>query len=276
MRYIIPIFILFQFLFLTACEFSKKQGEKETVQGETNVPDSVQYTTQLIRKMDNLCDDSLRECSYVQIKYPEVTGGLSETVRDELNGFIKDQILDMIGAGDTVKTLQGAIHVFIADYQDFKSKMPETFQTWIQEIDIRVLKNDTDIFSMAMANDSYLGGAHPNYQLHYVNFNVKTGHKLGLEDIIAEREQLNTIAEVKFRKLKNIDQDQNLSDADFLFENDKFAVNDNFAITNDKLIFYFNDYEIASYAQGPTSLEIPLSEISHLLKNEFKADQPIN
>ncbi|HLH18807.1 MAG TPA: RsiV family protein [Bryobacteraceae bacterium] len=45
---------------------------------------------------------------------------------------------------------------------------------------------------------------------------------------------------------------------------------ENFALTDESLIFYYNTYEIASHADGPTEVEIPLSEIRDLLRPEYR------
>jgi hypothetical protein len=36
------------------------------------------------------------------------------------------------------------------------------------------------------------------------------------------------------------------------------VLNDNFALTATGIVFYYNPYEIAAYAAGPTLLELPL------------------
>jgi len=49
-----------------------------------------------------------------------------------------------------------------------------------------------------------------------------------------------------------------------LFEN-KIAYNDNFAVTKEGLKFYYNNYEIAPYASGPTEILITYSELNDLI-----------
>jgi hypothetical protein len=42
-------------------------------------------------------------------------------------------------------------------------------------------------------------------------------------------------------------------------------LNDNFAVAKRGIIFYFNSYEIAPYAMGPTELLIPYAKLSGII-----------
>ena len=56
--------------------------------------------------------------------------------------------------------------------------------------------------------------------------------------------------------------------SDFWFDEEGFTVNNNFYFNEGKVIFHFNTYEIAPYVMGPTTIEIPISKIEHLLKKK--------
>ncbi len=45
---------------------------------------------------------------------------------------------------------------------------------------------------------------------------------------------------------------------------------DNFAITDESLILYFDEYELAAGAVGPPIVAIPLSDINNLLSDKFQ------
>jgi hypothetical protein len=45
-------------------------------------------------------------------------------------------------------------------------------------------------------------------------------------------------------------------------------LNNNFAITKDGLIFFYNSYEIAPSAAGPAELELGYEEIKHLMRKD--------
>jgi hypothetical protein len=79
---------------------------------------------------------------------------------------------------------------------------------------------------------------------------------------------LNNVAEKIFCKVKELKPEDNLEEAGFWFKGNKFSFNENFGIRNEGLVFYFNSYEIAPYAMGPTEIMIPYSEIKNLVKQD--------
>ncbi len=91
---------------------------------------------------------------------------------------------------------------------------------------------------------------------------LNSGNKVTLEDIFIAgyKPILNKIAEEEFRKLKELGEHEDLDEAGFWFDDNRFSINDNFAISDEGLTFYYNNYEITAYAYGPTELIIPLSK----------------
>ena len=102
---------------------------------------------------------------------------------------------------------------------------------------------------------------------------MATGKQIALGDILVDgyEPNLNQVAEKRFREIKQLEPNQSLADAGFWFDEDKFTLNDNFAICCDGLIFYFNNYEITSYAAGPTKLVIPYEDIKDLIAKDRQA-----
>lgn len=116
---------------------------------------------------------------------------------------------------------------------------------------------------------SYSGGAHGNGYFQAAVFDRTSGALLSPEDFFTDLSALNAICGEEFRKLREIAPDQSLSDAGFEFPDDLFAINGNFYFTDTGFVVYFNSYEIASYADGPTELVVNLEDIRHLLKRGF-------
>jgi len=80
------------------------------------------------------------------------------------------------------------------------------------------------------------------------------------------KDELNKIAEKYFRKERELKPDEDLEQAGFWFKENIFSVNENFAIAETGLDFFFNDYEVTSHAAGPTLIEIPYSELKSIIK----------
>ena len=78
---------------------------------------------------------------------------------------------------------------------------------------------------------------------------------------------LNAIAEKIFM------EQEELADNDFtnyFFTDDVFALNENFLLKEKSILFLYNVYEIKSYAEGITNLEIPYTQIIHLMTPEAR------
>ena len=156
------------------------------------------------------------------------------------------------------------------EYETFKNDFPEAFQLWSLERIGKVRHNSDYIFSMELSEYSYLGGAHPNTHINFVNYNLKSGEEIKLDDLFIDNfeEDLNSIAESEFRKIKELSNKVDLGQAGFWFDNNRFHLNNNFLITDSSLIFYYNNYEITAYAFGPTELEISYLKIKDLIKSD--------
>jgi hypothetical protein len=152
-------------------------------------------------------------------------------------------------------------------WQEAKAQTPGTAPYWEERV-VKVLYASPRVFSLEFDDGSFTGGAHPNFFSAYHNFDILTGAKIRLADILVQGYQvpLTPIAEQKFRKAKGLSADASLRQAGYSFDNDRFRLPGNFAIMPKGLTFRFNLYEIASYAQGITEFLIEYGEINTLIK----------
>ena len=79
------------------------------------------------------------------------------------------------------------------------------------------------------------------------------------------RDRFTAFAEKKFRSEQNIAKDQSINENGFWFENDTFYLPESVGFTQDSLIFVYNQYDIASYADGPIELKIAMKEAEPFL-----------
>ena len=83
-------------------------------------------------------------------------------------------------------------------------------------------------------------------------------------------EELRKLGEDQFRLVRDLSQDEDLGEAGFWFDDNKFSLNDNFALTEDGIRFFYNSYEIAPYALGTTDITISYDSIKNLLISNFQ------
>ena len=105
-----------------------------------------------------------------------------------------------------------------------------------------------------------------NRRVKEMKVQLKKGNKkpLSSKDIIKNQKQLTKIAEAQFRDYYEIPVGEAFSDYGFTFENDEFSLPEAIGFSNNGMILYYNSYEIAPYANGPTDLTIPFSKLEGL------------
>ena len=206
--------------------------------------------------LDN-CKPAPEKCTYVKLSYPVLSGGSKEG-RDKLNGEIRSFAFSK-NDDSIAKDAEAWAAAFFNEYKQFGGQIPAA---WWESRAIKVLANTPQVFSASLGFEGYSGGAHPNTQVDYRSYNPSNGRRYALYDWLKKGYEapLQELGEKAFRKARNLPAGANLNDAGFTFDQG-FQLNDNYAATTQGLVFYFNPYEIASYADGPTELTIPYSEL---------------
>jgi hypothetical protein len=188
------------------------------------------------------------------------------------NPVWNEQVKQLIFNSETEKSnyanYDEYLNAFINSSEEANTEEEEYPRSWSQDITVRVEPQftGTQTLSLSIFSDSYTGGAHPNSSLIYVNYDVFSRKIIKLSDLInpVMMARLTYTANTIFRKQEGLSPTESLEN--YFFENQKFNLNTNFLITKKGLLFYYNPYEIRSYAEGPMELLVPYSAISTLLK----------
>lgn len=214
-----------------------------------------------------VCDEPDTGCASITIEYPEILAAPTPQAKDSINAYIRKTLLGSIPGDKPAENVEAAMNQFIDDYKKFKADFSDYPTSWSVEREVKVYYQDPGLASLSFYEFSYTGGAHPNSAVHYVNFDLSSGKRLTLQDLFTAgfQERLNSVAEKRFRELKAIAPGQSYSDADFWFENEQFTLTDNFAVGDTGVVFYYNNYEIAPYAMGPTELGISYRDLKEII-----------
>ena len=203
------------------------------------------------------CKPQGANCTKVKLSYPVLSGGAKEG-RDKLNAEIRSFAFRNID-DSVAKDAEAWAAAFFTEYKQFGKQLPAP---WDESNDIQVIANSDRIFSLSISIEGYTGGAHPNTRVDYRSYDPKNGRRYQLGDWLKKGYEaaLQTAGEKAFRQARGLPAEGDLNDFGFTFDQG-FQLNDNYAATPEGLVFYFNPYEIASYADGPTELTIPYSEL---------------
>lgn len=199
------------------------------------------------------------------INYPKAVG--TTTIAKKINDVIEHTITADMNMSETEGknlSVEEAASEFNKEFKKFKTDFQDTHQQWEVKVDGDVAYESAEVISVIINSYVDTGGAHGNSVVTYLNFNPETGALFDENDIFKDPNQFKTVAESAFKEqTKPKDADETMED--FFFGED-FQLPANFGFNKEGLVLLYNNYEIASYAQGTTKIFLPYAEIKNDLK----------
>ncbi len=231
---------------------------------EKKVP--VSYTTETLRTESSGGCASDTPCAYYAVTYP-VFSGLDTSVSVALQKSI-DKAVSMSNPEATGQTMKQMGDGFIRDFEEFKNDIPEFSAGWSYKADIEVEVLTDTLLSLSVQEEYYTGGAHGGHGVYYINIDPRSGRQFTLDNMFKPgyKEPLTAVAEKVFRQVRELPDTASLGDNFFEFPDDQFQLNENYGFKQEGIVFFYNNYEIAAYAAGPTELLIPYEELKDWLK----------
>lgn len=139
---------------------------------------------------------------------------------------------------------------------------------WYEEIYTGVSQQSANTICLYQSTDGFYGGAHPIGGTQYMVFELPGANRIkNWQELFTDTVAVLKMAEDIFRKDRNLSSKTPLNEAGYWFNNDKFHLTDNFGLNAEGIFSLFNQYEIASYAEGPIYISIPQARIKKYLKN---------
>lgn len=189
-------------------------------------------------------------CSTIDLIQLEVTTKNPE-IGKKINATINEEICDSYG--ETSSSLKEWFAML--NETDFESGFTLEVNCSVKSIYKNILCIEVTSYSYSQ------GAAHPNSYTEYINFNLETGKKIKYEDII-ERTAIQTLSQA----VENMFEKSYSEDDGWDYEKGNFPLSRNFILQSNGIFFFYNSYEIGSYAQGSQSLVIPYNKIRSLIR----------
>lgn len=148
------------------------------------------------------------------------------------------------------------------DAKAYLSNTPKEYiQPYIYNITFDVKKNSDNMLSILTKYYQHSGGAHGFYENKSYNIYMEDGKNLNLADLFKEnsdyKKVINNIIREKIKESKEEYTFKSISD------NQKFYIED------DKIVIYFDLYEIAPFAAGIPEFSIDANSVSHILNEKY-------
>ena len=140
------------------------------------------------------------------------------------------------------------------------------------EVNYDVLRSDNEFISIRFGVSAYLAGmAHPSFASRVVNWDVRSGAALRLEDMFKPKSgYLRTVAAYcanLLRKQKKLDFPEGALAKDLNYVN--WNIN-----SNKSLLISYDPYQVGPWAVGRIECNVPLKSLSRILKEPKRWAMP--
>ena len=201
------------------------------------------------------CSDSIA-CASFEVHYPEFDG-LSETVSKNLREGINKALGYENPEAETM-TIEEKGRRFVEDFEKYSEEFNDPIGWYFQSTAEPELISDT-LISISVSSEFFTGGAHGGFTTYFVNIDPRDGSRVTLAGVLRKgyEQALTDAGEVAFREIRVIPDSVSFDESGFEFPNGKFQMNENYGFRREGIVFFYNNYEVAPYALGPTEILIP-------------------
>jgi hypothetical protein len=205
--------------------------------------------------------DSDTACAILQVQYPEFIG-LDTTVRKA----ITDRIVFALDDSGRSGSLQQLGQDFVNEYNAFMKDMPTYDLGWYSNSQANVLISSDTLISIQIESSSFTGGPHENHFTTFVNVDPKTGTEFLIDAMLRPgfQEDLNRLGEEEFRNQLASGETDSLAMPNLL--DGEFQLPDNYGFRKEGIVFYFNNYDLGSFLDGPFEILIPYEKLRDWMK----------
>jgi len=269
------------FICLSGCEQQQqtKSTLAATAQSEAG---PLRFDIKTVMRSSGPCGPDSSTCAKVSIVYPEAVAGPGKQ-RQSINRYVQQRLqsikLDLNPDANTTATGNGAEDLadfFLKQRQQFIESMktmpdmPAAIAGWEMQVKGKPLYISEKVVSLRFDIYHFSGGAHGNPSNILQSFD-STGHALTLTEIVSDTAQLRKLAEQKFRQVrKEVVGNKTLEEAGYFVEGDTLPLPQNYALSPEGLLLYYNPYEIGPYVMGATELVLPYTQLQSLLKPAYR------
>ena len=204
-------------------------------------------------------DELYQKNAIIELNIPRAQGDnrISNSINNIINAHIVEQLI-FFEEKKSTRTLENAIKSFDQEYKYFKDQFGESNIVWEASFSGEVTYQSSNIISVAINSYINSGGAHGNSNITFFNFD-SYGNLLQFKDLFNSKKALLDIVKTRFY---NETKSRNIK----YFFNEDFDLPKNIGFNDDGIMFFYNVYDIASYADGITEFTIPYHNLAALLR----------
>lgn len=130
-----------------------------------------------------------------------------------------------------------------------------------------------NIINYRLKEEVFTGGAHPCTITTILRFNAMTGEFIALDNIFLNQERLKELLLARLMENQQVKTLDELRKKGFLEMTD-FFVSSNFALREDSIEFHYNEYDIAPYAYGASTICLSYEEAQEVMAGTSQTVNP--
>ena len=251
----------------TGCNSSAKWNDLEFYQVE-----KVEYLTEDVKEEDKdegyalLFSDKPRELD-VKVDMQFLKSNNEENA--QVCQLINSQLIELLLKQSSEQGIDKAIEQYIEEVKaEFRSDIAHAYYDYLTGEAEYGIEN---VINYRLSESVYTGGAHPSNTTTILRFNAMTGEFIALDNVFptANQNQLRERLLDKLMAKNGVQTMEELHKIGYLEWMDMF-VSTNFALRQDSIEFYYNEYDIAPYAYGASTICLSYQEVQDLLSTTYE------
>lgn len=257
-------------LLISMTSVSILTGCQHTVTGERTTFDSI-----VVDKQERLImNDSLSPmCQFhINLKYATPNDSINQQINENIIqlAFEYKNLQPQTAVDSFTNYYLNKYHEELTPYYTEDKQKGEVggWYNYQYELNSNIVAAQDSVWGYQLERITYEGGAHGSHTITYINYHKATGRQLTLEDVFGtdyEKPLSQVLLTALQDKLQMHSLDE-LHDNGFLTWTDMYP-SKNFLLAPEGIKFYYNAYEIAPYAVGPTELILSYETLKDLLKH---------
>ena len=231
---------------------------------------SCEEEAQLILEPVQYNNAGCANCPSVSLSYPKA---LEDTkLGRAINTSIKEEIIGLLTFADSldVTNLDEAVASFTSGYRELKEVYPDETVAWEATIDATISFENSKVLSIKIDSYLFTGGAHGYTATQFLNFDKDKGEEIDTQAFFEDLTAFKSFAEARFRKQEKIPETESINSTGFMFEQDSFYLPENIGLTPKGILLLYNQYEVASYADGQIEVLIPYQDAKKFVAPNIK------
>ncbi|HET9571477.1 MAG TPA: DUF3298 domain-containing protein [Bacteroidales bacterium] len=259
-------FLSMTILLLTIGLISCNKKAKEEV-------DAVSFRTISIKEAHHLNDNVKNPVLNIKLNYQYPTAYSDDSILKKIRKtMLADFIPNVVDTNTEPESamrsyIQGKIKIYesaedIVRDEDMPENNGQPGIAWSDNTNLLIRCNTGGLLSYTVESIQISGGAHGGSTFRNSVIDLKTGDKLGEEDLFTEA-SLPLINDIILKKLElqnKVESTEELEQIGY-FDVSQIGQYKNFYLTQDGLVYTFNEYEIAAYAVGTIEVKLTFKDL---------------